>query len=161
MNDWGPGTGLGDTTEDDWKMAFAAGGIPQARQQHLIAVLHEARQLLEPDSTHPLPPHASDQPDTPWPERETSESDSAATPFATLAVVLLTVAFLSQNRTDTAAVDGPPSNKRVNKKQTTAKTLAKKRGKQQRVRSSSPSVSPGASKARAGGGTTKSSKAKS
>jgi hypothetical protein len=148
-------------------MAFAAGGIPQARQQHLIAVLHEARQLLEPDSTHPLPPHASDQPDTPWPERETSESDSAATPFATLAVVLLTpfatlaVAFLSQNRTDTAAVDGPPSNKRVNKKQTTAKTLAKKRGKQQRVRSSSPSVSPGASKARAGGGTTKSSKAKS
>ena len=156
MNDWGPGTGLGDTTEDDWKMAFAAGGIPEARQQHLIAVLHEARELLE-TSTHPLPPHASDQPDTPWPERETSESETVATPFGALAMMLLTVVLLSQKQTNSAAVQGTSGIKRANKKQTTANTSARKRGKQQRSRSSSPSASPGVPKARAG--TSRSSKA--
>ena len=94
MNDWGPGTGLGDTTEDDWRTVFDAGGIPETRQQHLIAVLHEARELLEPDSTHPLPPYASDQPDIPWPERETSASETAVTSLGALAVVILAVVFL-------------------------------------------------------------------
>ena len=154
MNDWGPGTGLGDTTEDDWRAAFSAGGIPEARQQHLIAVLNEVRELLESDSAHPLPPHASDQPDIPWPERETSASETTATPLGALAVVLLTLVFLNQQQRDTAVVHS--GNKRTTTKQTPAKTI--KRGKQQR--SSSPSASPGASKGRASGGTKKSTSAK-
>ena len=98
MNDWGPGTDLGDTTEDDWKAVFATSGIPEARQQHLIAVLHEARELLKPDSTYPLPPHASDQPDIPWPEREaSSEAGAAATPVLLIAMALLMVVLLKHS----------------------------------------------------------------
>ena len=85
---------LDDTTEDDWRMVFDVGGIPEARQQHLIAVLHGARELLEPGSTHPPPAYASGQPDIPWPERETPASETVVTPLGALAVVTLAVVFL-------------------------------------------------------------------
>ena len=69
MNDWGPGTDLGGTTEADWRLAIAQ--IPsEARQRSLVGVLHEVDELLKPGSEHPLPAHAFDQPDTPWPERD-------------------------------------------------------------------------------------------
>ena len=158
MNDWGPGTDLGNTTEDDWKAVFATSGIPEARQQHLIAVLHEARELLKPDSTHPLPPHASDQPDIPWPEREeSSEKGAAATQVLVIAVALLMVAFLSRQQ-----IGNERSNEKTNT--TVAKPIVSKRGKQQprrRSSSASPSASPGpAPKERSGGGTKNSRKAK-
>ena len=176
MNDWGPGTNLGETTESDWRKAFSssfaapagagAGGggigihyaIPQARQDHLITVLHEARELLEPGSTHPLPPHAYDQPDTPWPEREDESAVAAAAAAAavhpvgvlltTMMILAAAAAATTQRRkhVNVAAVDTCSEHTPIREK--TTKTLRNsnasggKRGGRRRLSSSSPSTSP-------------------
>jgi len=114
----------------------ALSAVPAVRRRHLVSALHEAKEMLRPGSPHPLPPHAFDQPDTPWPERdEPAEPSGDGLASGVAAVCVVAAAGLWAQQQQGAAPAAAPK---------AAAAKAAKTGKRptSRSRGASPSASP-------------------
>ena len=116
----------------------ALSAVPAVRRRHLVSALHEAKEMLRPGSPHPLPPHAFDQPDTPWPERDEPaepSSDGLASGVAAVCVVAAAGLWAQQQGAAPAAAPKAAAAKPAKAAKTGKRPTSRSRG-------ASPSASP-------------------
>ena len=117
----------------------ALSAVPAVRRRHLVSALHEAKEMLRPGSPHPLPPHAFDQPDTPWPERDDEpaepSSDGLASGVAAVCVVAAAGLWAQQQGAAPAAAPKAAAAKPAKAAKTGKRPTSRSRG-------ASPSASP-------------------